>query len=103
MWLDRLYAAERQGEPCSVNIAPIARGAPAFSLGGGPAVGKPERRRAIAAVCHEFEPLCIAHQRASNPRLSRQHGMRGGLVVEAVSLPVKPDGVDAGGQVNEIA
>ena len=55
--------AERQREPGAVDLAPVAWRVPAFGLHRRPAVGQPERRRRVAAVGDEIEPLRVGDER----------------------------------------
>ena len=70
--IDRAQAAERHREPCAVDLAPIAGRVPALRLDRRPAVGQPQRRRRVAAVGHEFEPLAVGHERRREPHRPQQ-------------------------------
>src|SRR5579885_428695 len=52
--IDRFQSAERKLMPFAVDFPPVKRRFPRFRLHRVPAVGKPESRRLVAAVPHEF-------------------------------------------------
>ena len=79
-------------------MPPIARRVPALRFDRRPAVGQPKRRRGVAAVGHEFEPLAVGDERARDAHRLQQHLMRRPFVVEREACAVVADGVNAGDQ-----
>ena len=68
---------------------------PFLVAGGGKAVHQPQRRRRVAAVVHEVEPIGIGDEIARQPDRADQRAMRGLLIVEMKGVAGMPDGVDA--------
>src|SRR5262249_5914691 len=85
-WIDRLQSAKRQHVPRTVALSPIARRAPTISLDSREPVGKPKRRRRIAAFRHEREPLRVRDQIARNPHSLDQDAMLRQFVIETKTI-----------------
>ena len=90
--IDRLQARQRHRVPRAVDFAPVARRVPVLGLHLGPAVGQPQRRRRVAAVAHELEPLAVGDEMARDTHSCDQHLVPRRLVVEAEAVAVVADG-----------
>src|SRR6185312_12205587 len=91
----RPLATERHRAPLAVPFAPVKRRVPFLGFAECPALGEPERRRRVAAIAHEFEPLFIRDQGARNFYRMNQLAMRRALVIEYKTGAVVADGVHA--------
>src|ERR1700761_512900 len=80
--IDRLQAAEGHDLPFAVDLAPMPRRLPFLMVGGGKAVHQPQRRLAVAAICHEGLPLGIADEMARQSDGADQRAVHRLLIVE---------------------
>ena len=81
--------------PFAVDLAPVAGRLPSLVADGGKTVHQPERRRRVAAVLHEGEPLGVGDEMARQPDRADQRAVRRFFVVEMKAVVGVADGVDA--------
>src|SRR4051812_24566663 len=93
--IDRLQSAQRHDPPFAVDLAPMAGRLPAFVAGGSVSVHQPQRRRAVAAILHEFEPFAVADEIARQLYRADQRAMGRFFIVETKTVAGVADGVDA--------
>src|SRR5579863_4419333 len=81
--------------PLAIDLAPIAGRLPLLVGNGCKTIHQPERRRRIAAVRHEGEPLGIGDKVARKTHRTDKGTVGRFLVVEVKGLAGMPDAVDA--------
>src|SRR5579863_7503723 len=86
---------ERIGAPNTVAFLPIGRSLPVFGVDLRPAVGKPERGGAIAAIFDEVEIFADADRPAGDAMIPNEGVMRRPLIVEGEAFTRMADGIDA--------
>jgi len=80
--IDRLQAGERHDVPLAVDLAPVTGGLPLLGGGGRKTVHQPERRRRVAAVRHESDPLGIGDEVARQTNRAHQCAVDRLFIVE---------------------
>ena len=93
--VDGFQPGESHDLPCSVDLAPVARRPPLFVANRRETVHQPQRRRGVAAILHECEPLGVGDEVAREPDRSDQGAVRWLFIVEMEYFAGMPDGVDA--------
>src|SRR6476661_6422753 len=93
--IDWLQPSKRHRMPAVIFLTPITGRLPSFGLDHGPAVGKPKRRSRVAAGRNKFDPLRIGHQMSGDLHMRNQHIVRRSLVVEAKTIGVVADCMNA--------
>ena len=83
---DRLQPFQRHRQPLAVALLPVERSLPALAIDRRPAVGEPQRGRAIAAVSHELQPFRVGHQPVGEAAWVDQH-----IVLRRLVVPGKAD------------
>jgi len=91
---------KRHDLPFAVNPAPMAGRLPLLAIDSCEAIHQPERRRGVAAVGHEGEPLGIGDEVARQLHRTDEGAVRGLLIVEMEGLAGMSDRVDALAQRN---
>src|SRR5262245_24182726 len=89
--IERLQPGECDRHPFAVTPLPLAGRAPAYRLRQREAVRQPERRRRVAAVIDEGEPIGVGYQSAGDASALQIDLMCRLLVVEAEAAAGKSD------------
>ena len=90
--IERPEAVKAHLHETAVGLFPIERGGPALRCHHGPAVGKPERGRAVAAVLDEGDPLGIGDAAIGEPEGTDELIVSRPFIVKAKPSPSWPTG-----------
>ena len=93
--IERPEAVQAHLHEAAVGLFPIKRGGPALRFDRGPAVGEPQRRRAVAAVLDEGDPLGIGDATIGEPEGTDELIVSRPFIVIGKALAVMANGKNA--------
>src|SRR6266436_8765609 len=96
--VDRRQSIKPKNVPFSADFTPISWRRPGLRCNRGPAIGQPQFRTRIAVIAHECELLAVGDEIAGEPHRADKSAMRRRFIIEAESLALVPDRMNAFGQ-----